>query len=141
MRHFIATGVVAWDSGERVSDRYGTIFLRTAPGGDIVSLPDTFDGQSGMLIACIREARRSPHIGDLFRGLHPPEEPLAVGTEVRLGTGEVFREDVFREEDLEDGEGAAIGLLPADGREHDWLDPEALYQVHYQTIDLFFEPQ
>jgi hypothetical protein len=136
MKHFIATGVVAWHPGERVSDRYGTIFLRETPdGGAIVPLPDTFDGQNGTLIACIREARRSPHIGDLFRGLRPPEEPLASGTEVRLGTGVLFRED------LEDGEGVAIGVQPDDGREYDWLDPEALYQVHHQTVDLFFEPE
>jgi hypothetical protein len=136
MRHFIATGVVTWQSGERVSDRYGTLFLRKTPGGgDIVPLPDTYDGENGTLIACIREARRSPHIGDLFCGLHPPEEPLAPGTEVRLGTGALFRED------LEDGEGVAIGVLPGDGREYDWLDPEALYQVHHQTVDLFFETE
>jgi hypothetical protein len=133
-RQFIATGVVFWQPAERASERYGAIFLRAIPGGDIVPLPAAYDGEEGTLMASIRESRRSPHIGDRFRGFRPPEEPLVPGTEVILGTGVVFREP------LESGRGFALGVQPADGRERDWLDPEALYKLHYQTVDLFFDP-
>lgn len=139
MRYLLGTGVVTWQRRERVTDRYGAIFLTEIPDGPVVEMPDCYDGQKGSFIACIREARQSQHIGDLFRGLTPPKEPLPVGTEIVLGAGTLFREG------LSDIAGIAVGLRPHwiltrfEKWRHDWLNPVSLYQVHNQTVDLFFE--
>jgi hypothetical protein len=80
--------------------------------------------------AVVIRTRASGHIGDLFRGLAPPETPPAPGTVVELGEGTLF---------VEHNEGtAAVGLLPDDWRPTDWLDPVALCSVHEQTVRLEF---
>jgi hypothetical protein len=137
----LGVGVLTWARGERVSDRYGSVFLMPE-GQDSLTLRDnqtftplsrpsaitTSDGR-GRLIAEILETRESTHIGDLFRGLSPttPE----VGDRLTLGEGVLF----FDTEDW----GDQVGLLPDDDREIDWLDPRVLYQVHEQTVRLLFE--
>jgi hypothetical protein len=139
MKHLIGQGVLNWNRSERVSDRYGSVMLTrdamTSPlSGNMgyAHISEEHEGKQGRLIAIVRESRLSPHVGDFFRGFCPPPEPTPVGTELVLGTGTVFVED------NEEG-GACVGLSPDDERRSDWLDPRVLYQLHNQTVDLFFE--
>jgi hypothetical protein len=142
----LGSGMLNWNRYERVGDRYGAVSLF----GDRAGEPDLDDylaggypgattafaeapvGSRGQLRAEVLVNRRSGHIGDLFRGLRPPDVPPAPGTILTLGTGTLFVEH-------DDGV-AAVGLRPDDGRASDWLDPEVLYQLHEQTVRLVFVP-
>lgn len=132
----LGIGRLSWPRGERVSDRYGCVLLMhdgdslIEPSG-YVHFDTSLAGTRGSLVAHVLETRDSTHIGDLFRGLFP--QTPDVGETFRLGTGEVFLEQV-------DGNTPCIGLDPGDGRQSDWLDPRALYRVHEQTVRLTFEP-
>jgi hypothetical protein len=151
----LGEGVLTWARHERVTDRYGTVGLMTEghAHADLVaqgmteqqatvnaylhSNPTWLDvhtvpeGTRGTLQVRVIRTRQSGHIGDLFRGLSPttPE----VGEVIVLGTGTVFHDG--------DGDGIYIGLRPDDGRDADWLDPEALYRAHEQTVELQFLPE
>ena len=137
-RFVIGEGVLTWHPHERISDRYGTVFLMT--GGDsqhepagYVPVPDGAPvGLPGRLVAEVQATRQSTHIGDLFRGLRP--ETPEVGERILLGEGRLFCQMVDREEGIE-----AVGCAPNDDRDHDWLDPRALYRAHEQTVRLVFE--
>lgn len=125
----IGTGILTWHLRERISDRYGTIFLHTDPDGSSkVPLDMSAIGQTGILLAKIVETRASRHIGDLFRGIFPRTPNR--GDTINLGYGRLFCE--------EDG----IGLKPVDDdREVDWLSPQSLYSCHDQTVELHFLPE
>ncbi|MEV6603483.1 hypothetical protein [Kutzneria sp. NPDC051319] len=83
------------------------------------------------MVAVILDTRASPHCGDLARGLSP--HTPTVGDEIALGTGTLFTEDT-------DAVITEIGLRPDDGPTHDWLNPEALYRCHSQTVRLELHP-
>jgi hypothetical protein len=53
-----------------------------------------------------------------------------------LGEGELFVEI-----DDEYAGVPTVGVYPEDGRETDWLDVEALYRAHCQTVKVYFEPR
>lgn len=120
----IGTGILNWPRCERASDRYGSINLNE-PGDILVKLPQDLAGRYGELVAEIKETRPSYHIGDFARGLSPSTPD--VGWYGSLGIGKVFY-----------GEYETIGLEPLDGRDSDWLNPEILYQLHNQTVTLYF---
>lgn len=124
----IGTGVLDWDRGERISDRYGSVRLFDQPGPRKlpVGLRQENGGKHGRLVAVVRETRDSAHIGDLFHGVFPSKPN--VGEMILLGEGILFFQD------------DAVGLVPDDGRETLWLDIRALYRLHSQTVTLFFEP-
>lgn len=136
----LGTGILTWDGRERRSDRYGTVWLMndghtSMSTGDPERLLDAAavadaDGKKGRLVARVISVRQSTHIGDLFRGIYPiqPEE----GEEIELGLGTAFCEQQHF--------GVAVGLLPDDGRSHDWLDPKSLYRAHEQLVELRFDP-
>ncbi|MDQ3318612.1 MAG: hypothetical protein M3522_14945 [Actinomycetota bacterium] len=139
----LGTGSLNWPAGERKSDRYGLVLLLDAaeepthlggPGANAAhTTASELAGTRGRLIARVVTPRASYHVGDVFRGIFPPEAPLAVGEKRVLGTGTLFF-----------GGGAspttAVGLEPEDGRPDDWLDPEVLYELHNSIIELFFMP-
>ena len=123
----LGTGVLNWDRTERITDRYGAVHLSNQPeGGKQLKFLMNLEGQKVALIAVVKETRESPHIGDFFRGLYP-ETPY-VGENILLGTGTLFFDE------------ASVGLKPDDGRDSDWLNPKALYRLHYQTVELYAEP-
>jgi hypothetical protein len=139
-RFVIGEGVLTWHPRERISDRYGTVFLMTGgdsqhePGGYVPVPDDAPVGLPGRLVAEVQATRQSTHVGDLFRGLRP--ETPEVGERIVLGEGRLFCQTVDREEGIE-----AVGCTPEpeDPRDSDWLDPRALYRAHEQTVRLVFE--
>jgi len=74
--NLIGTGILNWPSTERVSDRYGIVALwpRDDAYGEAPLPMDIhpLDGFRGQLIAKVLEARKSTHVGDLFREIYPP---------------------------------------------------------------------
>lgn len=134
----IGTGRLTWPRAERVGDRYGLVGLLL--DGDSwserdgwVQLDLSAVGQRGSLQATVLETRESNHIGDLFRGFFPSTPD--VGEVITLGTGTLFCEPWSRHEP-----NFGVGLQPDDGRRSDWLNPEALYRAHEQTVRLDFVP-
>lgn len=131
----VGRGIFTWSKFERVSDRYGTCWLMS--DGD-TSLSNGFkkaemwfpiNGERGQLIARVLDARESSHVGDFFRGLSP--RTPKTGDILVLGSGEVFHED-------QDGGICAVGIKPDDGRESDWLNPRALYDIHESLVELIW---
>lgn len=129
-KHLLGQGELNWYRDERISDRYG--FVHLCSNGKYQNFRNKgFAGKSGKLIAVIVETKESSHIGDFFRGVGPstPEK----GELVALGEGRlVFKLDI--EDSIEQ-----VGLQPEDGRPDNWLDIQALYRCHEQTVNLFFE--
>lgn len=142
----LGEGVLSWPRAERITDRYGVVYLgiwdgrsRHELGGvatqGSVHLEESVAGQRGSLVATVLEARKSGHIGDLFYGVFPttPE----AGERITLGAGTLFFKGLE-----EDGETYhMVGLRPDDGREYHWLDIRALYRCHEQTVRLEFVPE
>jgi hypothetical protein len=126
----LGLGQLWWPRSERQTDRYGTVFLLTGPDADTyVPFENAPVGQRGRLVAVVVETRRSGHCGDIARSLAPTTP--TVGEEITLGTGTLFTET-----DTDLGEPTAVGLVPDDHRDTDWLDPRALYRCHNQTVRL-----
>jgi len=126
----IGKGIINWGRDERIGDRYGTVGLFDGSQDNLLPIKDVRG--HGKLIAHIRKTRQSYHIGDVFRGLSPktPKE----NEFIELGEGTVFFEH-------KNGiQGRYIGLKPDEPRDSDWLNPQALYRCHSQTVDLYFAP-
>ena len=123
----LGTGVLDWNSGERISDRYGTVMLfdQSEKNQKLVTLRKSSVGRHGRLIAVVRETRDSTHAGDWFHGIYRSRP--TVGEEIVLGEGLPFFFGDF------------IGLLPDDRRQRSWLGIHALYRAHHQTVTLFFD--
>jgi len=130
-RFEIGTGVLDWEREERVSDRYGFVFLDQQNEmdrdiGDKVELDQSRANRRGRLIAVVRETRRSRHVGDIFHEIYP--QTPEVGEEIVLGEGVL----VF-------GDDGGVGVFPEDKRPTWWLNVRNLYRAHEQTVTLFFE--
>jgi hypothetical protein len=123
----IGTGVLDWDREERISDRYGSVMLLDRPQSyhKPLGLCRSNERKHGQLLAIVRDVRESPHIGDLFHEVYPSKPN--VGDLIVLGEGTLF----FSAD--------RVGLLPDDNRSSLWLDINALYCVHNQTVTLFFD--
>ena len=142
-RFVIAEGVLTWDASERISDRYGAVFLMNdgdslhEPSGYVLIPDDVPVGMPGWLVAEVVATRQSTHVGDVFRGLRP--QTPEVGERIVLGRGRLFCQTVDRDSPHPVIE--AVGLAPedVDDRDTDWLDPRALYRAHEQTVRLTFE--
>ena len=91
-----------------------------------VCLPEVQTVFGGRLVAIVRETRKSRHIGDVVHGVAPITPQ--VGQEIVLGEGMLF----FRGYE-------SVGVQPVNYRHTLWLDIEALYNVHEQTVTLFFD--
>src|SRR5262245_59579085 len=87
----LGTGRLTWDRMERVSDRYGFVYLMEY--GDSMSphklapltIPKEHLGKRGSFMAHVIETRQSTHIGDLFRKIFPVTPK--VGDDIMLGYG------------------------------------------------------
>jgi hypothetical protein len=137
----LGTGVFTWTATERQTNRYGSVYLIKEGGHSLVEGPwpslidetiaRRFDGFAGDLIAVVKIARESTHIGDLFHGVYPRKPE--VGQIIVLGNGQLFTLPA------PDG-GIGVGLRPSDGRTTMWLGIRALYDAHEQTVELSFVP-
>jgi hypothetical protein len=131
----LGEGVLGWPAEERQTDRYGLIHLNPGANTDDSFAPHVFDtahaGAHGRLVAVVLETRPSRHVGDWARALGPttPE----VGEETTLGTGTLLIVAWRWGPSL-------IGVKPDQDRNHDWLDPAALYRCHHQTVRLELRP-
>jgi hypothetical protein len=132
----IGTGVLNWNRSERISDRYGAITMNNDNADDVVLTKDAklfvdeirkHRNEFGYLVCHILETRESTHLGDLFHGFFPSTPKK--GANIKLGEGKLFYE--YNNIDT-------VGLRPIDDRETFWLDPKKLYQVHEQTVELYF---
>lgn len=123
----IGTGVLNWDREERISDRYGLVMLLDEPGSckRPLRLFRSNEGKHGRLLAVVRDTRDSTHVGDLVHGVYPSKP--SIDDVFVLGEGRLF----FRDDQ--------VGVLPDDNRKTFWLDIDALYRVHEQTVTLFFD--
>lgn len=135
----IGLGVLGWDRDERVSNRYGSVYLGRDAYPDRGVCPyfevdrealARLEGQRVRLWAYVLEVRQSGHIGDLFLGVSPSTPEVA--SEHVLGVG------VLRVGKGYDGSSRVV-LEPLDGRPELWMDPRVLYRLHDQTVELFAE--
>lgn len=135
MKHVIGTGIVNWEKRERVSDRYGSIYLSDAEDclTSSIKVNDKIHGKYGKLITIVKETRKSDHIGDFARGFFPSTPNI--GDEIELGRGVLF----FEESSGRDYTIMTVGIKPFVDRRSDWLNPESLYKVHEQTVELIFD--
>lgn len=133
---FLGSGSLSWHSEERVSDRYGSIFLfNYEKQYDTTLLLDfqlikRLNGCLGTLKASIISTRQSNHVGDIFRSLKPSMPKI--GEVIELGHGNLFHEK---------SEFLCIGLRPLNARVSDWLNPHALYRCHHQVVELYFQAE
>lgn len=130
----LAKGWLQWPSKERISDRYGTIrIFKFDPNENETSFddfpPELPLGKYGRIVAEVIETQESSHIGDLARGIYP--QTPEVGEKMVLGEGILFVEL--------DEWSSVVGLKPLEERDYDWLNPEILYKLHDQRVNLSFE--
>ena len=136
----LGVGTLTWARSERISDRYGTVYLvpdgnnslSVVPSRSLIKVDSGDLLKVGELLAVVKQTRRSTHIGDLFHGISPrtPE----VGQIIVFGKGKLFCEPA------PEG-GDQVGVRPLDGRPDLWLEMRSLYDAHEQTVELFFHPE
>ena len=145
----LGVGVLNWNRAERVTDRYGYVYLLPEFGGyegaecggkeplhqAVNKSAVTLNGRRGALVAHVLKTRKSGHMGDFFHGVSPvtPKE----GEEIVLGTGS-FTAEV--QKDPGDEPKVWVGIEPDDHRKNLKLDIKALYRAHDQTVRLEFVP-
>ena len=130
---------------------------------------DELEGRQGRLVAEVLEPVDSPHMGDLFRGLSPTTPDLGERVVFGEGELfiEHYGRAIHEQSEMERQDAALlqavaqdiaaqgakirpqpamppeiydlIGLKPADGREADWMNPEAFYRTHLSKVALYFE--
>lgn len=140
-RIFIGRGHLTWNMPERVTNRYGSVCLMEtmsegdggASGGENKGIAEIWTNLKGYgrLVAVVQDPRESYHVGDQHRDIMPslPDK----GEEIILGEGEAFYDKGW--DDF-----PTIGVKPLDGREDDWLDPNALYRAHSSVVNLEWIP-
>jgi hypothetical protein len=130
-----AEGVLSWESRERRSGRYGSIFVDNDgfhPEKEYYNSGlKALEGHRLKMSVRVVETRQSTHLGDKFLGIQP--ETPEVSDTIELGVG------TFRVSPIEGYEGQALSLEPSDGRETLWFDPRKLYRLHEQTVQIWVE--
>ena len=137
-RQALGTGILGWDRQERITDRYGSVFLMDGVVTETANINtdniDQYLGKKGTLIATVENGSESGHIGDIFHGLGQDEIP-SKGEQFELGTGKLFS---LSTDEYDDHIRLRIGIEPDEDTETFWMDAEALYQVHDSLVTLSF---
>lgn len=139
----VGEGILNWPAGERVSGRWGTVFLHQGDDHDSVIYPARVpEGHYGTLKAEVTEILRKRIPDDdliLIGPDAPPRDPCSPGDVVVLGKGWIFRSQHVGY--------PVIGIRPSTAdiieREEygeDWMDCERLSLVQHQRVRLIFEP-
>jgi len=134
----VATGIFMWEGLERRSDRYGRFYACSSTLNGNVEVQPTFEveaaealnGKRVRITVEVVSARESGHVGDMFHGISPMKPKK--GDVIDLGVG-IF--DVGRNYNNDPD----IGLRPNDGRSAWWINPNQLYKLHDQTVNVFVE--
>ena len=133
----IGRGKLTWMKSERVSDRYGAVWLMDNDSDSLSPGPDKPQpmwfpppDQRGQLIAHVIDAYESTHIGDSFRGIAPTTP--TTGDIFILGTGRASKETVLNIN--------TFLITPTKPRDSDWLNPRALYNCHESIVELIWSP-
>lgn len=153
-RRLIATGVLGWGKYERQSKEYGFIGVEPSGYGEDAKsritpffdaeLLESLRGKKVRLIAVVREARKSEHCGDMFLYLPGTTEHIKpttpeVGQEIEIGVGylQIKRDDEFINPMF--GVNCSGYRNKGEDRSKFQMDPERLYKLHDQTVDVFIE--
>jgi len=129
-----ASGVFTWNRHERVSNRYGSFTMSDEYEAVVLFDRQRIEALVGkrVRITCkVTKTRQSEHIGDLFLGVFPSTP--AVGEVVELGVG------TLRLENDEQSQTPSIVLEPGDGRDELWMDPDKLFRLHEQNVEVTIE--
>lgn len=91
----IGKGHLTWNADERRTDRYGSVRLANEEDKEphdilIDQQHHALEGVYGKLVAKVTKPVKSPHMGDMFRGLTPSTPDL--NEEVTFGEGYFFIE-------------------------------------------------
>jgi hypothetical protein len=101
------------------------------PDTRIVAFDHAPLGTAGTLVAHVIHADVSDDDRELGRR-HPELRPPVPGERVVLGSGTLFTEEYADWPPL-------IGVRPSDGRQSEWMDPNALYRCKGHLVRLEFE--
>lgn len=136
----LGKGIFTWSPEERRSDRYGAFLLEntnydTDASYSPVLNQDVFakyKGKKVKLVAHILETRKSGHIGDAYLKILPSTPD--VDAKIEIGNGIFDAEPQswshFKKQFV---------LKPSDGRNMFWINPEILYRLHDQTVEIMIE--
>jgi len=142
-RFLLGEGALTWNAIERRSDRYGSVYCCDKNSEEATISPnakmnrdvcleiDKLENQKGKLIAVVTGTRQSTHIGDFANGFFP--ETPALAEEIVLGEGTFIHDKNPYIDNCE-----MVGVLPDDGRKHQWMNGPALYRAHEQDVKLYF---
>jgi hypothetical protein len=124
----VGQGRLSWSPDERRTGRYGMVTLKGLATDRCLEPDPELAGLRGSLVAQVVQAAEADDAA--------PEEWLAgQGERITLGFGTVVVEPVWYYV-------AGIGLRPDDGRDENWLDPDALSRAHHQReVRLWFVPE
>lgn len=146
MKKLLATGVFGWGKYERQSKEYGYVAVEPTGYGDKAkcgiepyfdtALLNSLIGKRVRLTALVRECRQSEHVGDLYLYYPGTTDPLLPiqpekNEVIEIGVGPLqFKlDDQFKN--------PMFGVNTTGGKFQ--MDPEQLYKLHDQTVDLYIE--
>jgi hypothetical protein len=146
MKKLVATGVLGWGKYERQSKEYGYIAIEPTGYGEKAksgiephfdtALLNSLIGKRVRLTALVRETRKSEHVGDLYLYYPGTTDPLLptqpeknAVIEIGVGPLQFKLDDQFVN--------PMLGVNTTGGKFQ--MDPEQLYKLHDQTVDLYVE--
>lgn len=132
----IGSGIFCWLGYERASGRYGFFGMSPTNFHQTVRVQPTWEdvweafvGKRVRVFCKVVEARQSGHDGDRHLKISPSTPKR--GEQIELGVGIFTHTYSFGE--------LQWGLTPNDGRTVNWMDPNTLYRLHDQTVEVYAE--
>jgi len=106
--------------------------IARTPASRVVAFDHTPLGAAGTLVAHVIHSSATDRDRE-FGKRHPELRPPETGERAVLGSGILFTEKY--------GEAPVIGVRPGDGRETEWMDPNAIFRCKNHLVRLEFEPK
>jgi hypothetical protein len=104
--------------------------IARTPASRVVAFDHAPLGAAGTLVAHVIHSNATDRDRE-FGKRHPELRPPETGERVVLGSGTLFTERY--------GEAPVIGVRPGDGRETEWMDPNAIFRCKDYLVRLEFE--